>query len=186
MTKSHGQPNICRGALFFPRAHKTRKFFQKTAFIGKLAEQLQAEIAMPPLGRVVIKNYAGFRVHLATLFYPFTRTTFAILYSFHNICFCPLLLASHYFQSTLFSFQGAGYFPVFFKTRLKHLIAQVLQPKLEAAFSVGGGNRARTDDPLLAKQVLFQLSYTPMKVLWWAQVDSNHRPHDYQSCALAS
>ena len=25
----------------------------------------------------------------------------------------------------------------------------------------GGGNRTRTDDPLLAKQVLFQLSYTP-------------------------
>ncbi len=22
--------------------------------------------------------------------------------------------------------------------------------------------------------------------LWWAQVDSNHRPHDYQSCALTS
>ena len=21
---------------------------------------------------------------------------------------------------------------------------------------------------------------------WWAQVDSNHRPHDYQSCALTS
>ena len=72
-------------------------------------------------------------------------------YSFHNICFCPLLLASHYFQSTLFSFQGAGYSPVFFKTRLKHLIAQVLQPKLEAAFSVGGGNRARTDDPPACK-----------------------------------
>ncbi len=28
----------------------------------------------------------------------------------------------------------------------------------------GGGNRARTDDPLLAKQVLSQLSYTPLKV----------------------
>jgi hypothetical protein len=25
----------------------------------------------------------------------------------------------------------------------------------------GGGDRARTDDPLLAKQVLSQLSYTP-------------------------
>ena len=27
----------------------------------------------------------------------------------------------------------------------------------------GGGERDRTDDPLLAKQVLSQLSYTPMK-----------------------
>ena len=25
----------------------------------------------------------------------------------------------------------------------------------------GGGNRDRTDDPLLAKQMLYQLSYTP-------------------------
>ena len=28
--------------------------------------------------------------------------------------------------------------------------------------SVGGDNRDRTDDPLLAKQVLSQLSYTPI------------------------
>ena len=28
--------------------------------------------------------------------------------------------------------------------------------------TVGGDNRDRTDDPLLAKQVLSQLSYTPM------------------------
>jgi hypothetical protein len=27
---------------------------------------------------------------------------------------------------------------------------------------IGGGERDRTDDPLLAKQVLSQLSYTPM------------------------
>ena len=27
----------------------------------------------------------------------------------------------------------------------------------------GGGERIRTDDPLLAKQVLYQLSYTPEK-----------------------
>ena len=26
----------------------------------------------------------------------------------------------------------------------------------------GGGNRVRTDDPLLAGQVLYQLSYTPL------------------------
>ena len=52
--------------------------------------------------------------------------------------------------------------------------------------NLGGDNRNRTDDPLLARQVLSQLSYTPMFKRWWAQVDSNHRPHDYQSCALAS
>ena len=29
----------------------------------------------------------------------------------------------------------------------------------------GGGKRDRTDDPLLAKQVLYQLSYAPMPLL---------------------
>jgi hypothetical protein len=33
--------------------------------------------------------------------------------------------------------------------------------------SDGGGERIRTDDPLLAKQVLSQLSYTP-EWAWWA------------------
>ena len=27
---------------------------------------------------------------------------------------------------------------------------------------------------------------TLRNVTWWAKMDSNHRPHDYQSCALAS
>ena len=26
----------------------------------------------------------------------------------------------------------------------------------------------------------------PFPLKWWAKMDSNHRPHDYQSCALAS
>ena len=39
---------------------------------------------------------------------------------------------------------------------MKRSIAQTLQSDL------GGDNRARTDDPLLAKQVLSQLSYTPI------------------------
>ena len=30
---------------------------------------------------------------------------------------------------------------------------------------IGGDSRARTDDPLLAKQVLSQLSYTPIAAL---------------------
>ena len=51
--------------------------------------------------------------------------------------------------------------------------------------NLGGGERVRTDDPLRARQVLSQLSYTPNKG-WWAWLDSNQRPHDYQSCALAN
>ena len=27
---------------------------------------------------------------------------------------------------------------------------------------------------------------TLITITWWAKMDSNHRPHDYQSCALAS
>ena len=56
-----------------------------------------------------------------------------------------------------------------------------------------GGDRDRTDDLLLAKQALSQLSYGP-KIkrsdirlrLWWAWEDLNFRPHAYQACALTS
>ena len=50
----------------------------------------------------------------------------------------------------------------------------------------GGGKRVRTDDPLLAKLVLYQLSYTPLLSKWWAWEDSNFRPHAYQACALTT
>ena len=49
--------------------------------------------------------------------------------------------------------------------------------------------------PLLAKQVLSQLSYSPVTLFglnrtndkkWWARVDSNYRPHAYQACALTT
>ena len=62
----------------------------------------------------------------------------------------------------------------------------------------GGGDRVRTDDPLLAKQVLSQLSYAPSgrnpkgragsagRPEWWAREDLNLRPHAYQACALTS
>ena len=72
----------------------------------------------------------------------------------------------------------------------------------------GGAERDRTADPLLAKQMLSQLSYSPnhlkhpsgktlrdqrrtihttiRKSKWWARVDLNYRPHAYQACALTS
>ena len=50
----------------------------------------------------------------------------------------------------------------------------------------GGAGRDRTDDLRLAKAALPQLSYSPENQGWWAWVDSNHRPHGYQPCALTS
>ena len=57
----------------------------------------------------------------------------------------------------------------------------------------GGARRDRTDDLLLAKQALSQLSYGPgqdakVKRLkeWWAWEDSNFRPHAYQARALTN
>jgi hypothetical protein len=55
----------------------------------------------------------------------------------------------------------------------------------------GGAERVRTDDPRLAKPVLYQLSYCPRLILrredrWWAWVDSNHRPYAYQAYALTT
>ena len=60
----------------------------------------------------------------------------------------------------------------------------------------GGGERNRTDDLLLAKQALSQLSYTPLRRKlrfkrpkrgkWWAREDLNLRPHAYQARALTN
>jgi hypothetical protein len=54
---------------------------------------------------------------------------------------------------------------------------------------LGGARRDRTDDLLLAKQALSQLSYGPGRDSlgrWWAWEDSNFRPHAYQARALTN
>ena len=48
----------------------------------------------------------------------------------------------------------------------------------------GGDKGIRTLDPLRARQVLSQLSYTPN--CWWVWEDLNFRPHAYQACALTT
>ena len=54
----------------------------------------------------------------------------------------------------------------------------------------GGDEETRTPDPLLAKEMLFQLSYVPADDdearEWWAFLDSNQRPLPYQGSALTS
>ena len=61
----------------------------------------------------------------------------------------------------MFSFQGAF---------LELLIPKRLN---EISTSIG-----------ISVNLFYSLSYIFFK--WWAKIDSNHRPHDYQSCALAS
>ena len=56
----------------------------------------------------------------------------------------------------------------------------------------GGDEETRTPDPLLAKEMLCQLSYVPQaprnesRREWWAFLDSNQRPLPYQGSALTS
>lgn len=47
----------------------------------------------------------------------------------------------------------------------------------------GGDKEIRTPDPLLARQVLSQLSYTPK---WWTFRDSNPGPTGYEPVALTN
>jgi hypothetical protein len=62
------------------------------------------------------------------------------------------------------------------------------------AIPAGGARRDRTDDLLLAKQALSQLSYGPSGSRpklrssegWWAWEDLNFRPHAYQARALTN
>ena len=60
---------------------------------------------------------------------------------------------------------------------------------------VCGASRVRTGDPLLAKQMRYQLRYSPVRkkerlaaasLFLWAREDLNLRPHPYQGCALTS
>ena len=52
----------------------------------------------------------------------------------------------------------------------------------------GGDEETRTPDLLLAKEMLYQLSYVPLPhgKVWWAFLDSNQRPLPYQGSALTS
>ena len=73
-------------------------------------------------------------------------------------------------------------------------LAYVLRPRPEDDLRLGkggGDEETRTPDPLLAKEMLFQLSYVPLplrclSLMWWAFLDSNQRPLPYQGSALTS
>ncbi len=76
----------------------------------------------------------------------------------------PLTRANR-FISTLYSILFNSF------THYCLLLHPSVRPAARGPLPFGGADRDRTGDPLLAKQVLSQLSYSP---IWWAQVDSNH------------
>ena len=112
---------------------------------------------------------------------------------------------------TIYAEQASGQKPmqtcIFFKRQTRRS-----QPVSLDTNRFGGAERDRTADPLLAKQVLSQLSYSPIssiarykpgsatfrishipssptlirKCKWWAREDLNFRPHAYQACALTN
>ena len=65
------------------------------------------------------------------------------------------------------------------------------QQNLNFRAVIGGARRDRTDDLMLAKHALSQLSYGPESSpkdlkSWWAWEDLNLRPHAYQARALTN
>ena len=119
---------------------------------------------------------------------------------FHKSFLFPSVACSSYLV-TLFSFQGA--FPASFETRSKHSISlnACIQSRTISLGPVPDGTRGVPRTSVLAKpkpcrrgnsfaprmsHPLWGSPFDGNQMGWWAQVDSNHRPHDYQSCALAS
>ena len=106
--------------------------------------------------------------------------------------------------SNLCSFQGSTEFTWNKSMRAQHIINYIkddkklgsfqidnfqvtntnFSPELSYQGSFSGGKRTRTADILLAKQALYQLSYTPNNE--WAILDLNQGPHPYQGCALTT
>jgi hypothetical protein len=75
---------------------------------------------------------------------------------------------------------------------LQLILGRVIRSSKADRITAGGARRDRTDDLLLAKQALSQLSYGPAVRhpsnggKWWAWEDLNFRPHAYQARALTN
>ena len=100
-----------------------------------------------------------------------TKNLFYPLF-FRILVYISILFLPRFFDNTIFSYHTIQLFPY----------SQCFIASLWNLF--GGGKENRTPDPLLAKQMLSQLSYTPN--CWWVWEDLNFRPHAYQACALTT
>ena len=100
---------------------------------------------------------------------------FKVLLNSHGINPCETSMLS-----TIKRWQKARFFS---DNNAKPLL-QIFLRNLVIRIVFSGGKRTRTADILLAKQALYQLSYTPNNE--WAILDLNQGPHPYQGCALTT
>ena len=124
---------------------------------------------------------------------PFSKS------STNHFCF-PLLLALHtWLLCSVFKVRFSG----FFRNQIQTFnpLNACIQSRTISLGPVPDGTRGVPRTSVLAKpkpcrrgnsfapRMSYPLWGSPFdgnQMGWWAQVDSNHRPHDYQSCALAS
>ena len=96
-----------------------------------------------------------------------------LIFSLHKLQFVFLLITSPLYPLGLVGSNGLG--PS--TSRLSGVCSNQLS--YEPIF--GGGNRVRTDDPLLAGQMLYQLSYTPIHLYgFFAKINAPYpRKHTF-------
>ena len=137
-------------------------------------------------------NYAGSEFFEIVLCYPFRKVPQIIFVSL-----CCLLFILGYFV------QFSRCVSSFFRNQIQTLnsLNACIQSRTISLGPVPDGTRGVPRTSVLAKpkpcrrgnsfapRMSYPLWGSPFdgnQMGWWAQVDSNHRPHDYQSCALAS
>ena len=137
-------------------------------------------------------NYAGSEFFEIVLCYPFRKVPQIIFVSL-----CCLLFILGYFV------QFSRCVSSFFRNQIQTFnpLNACIQFRTISLGPVPDGTRGVPRTSVLAKpkpcrrgnsfapRMSYPLCGSPFdgnQMGWWAQVDSNHRPHDYQSCALAS
>ena len=119
---------------------------------------------------------------------PHTFTSFARLYRRLTTTNPPEDLSPNDRTNLLFTMSKQHAEEIHEDLSAKPILDECDQPARRA---LGGARRDRTDDLMLAKHALSQLSYGPLEPEqrsreWWARKDLNLRPHAYQARALTS
>ena len=82
--------------------------------------------------------------------------------------------------------QFSRYIFEFQETQWSILFPRYFSQFLDPTFKIWDIRYEIWDISKARRYLISSISYLISFKKWWAKMDSNHRPHDYQSCALAS